>query len=126
MLLTIGLCLSVVGQDVLPGSNLSLGQARAQAIIIVEAKVVDPGGVVILGADPFLIGMELEPLTFHKGKASRDELKEVTGPISNSEKLPTKEKEYLFFITELEQKGNFQVIKILPKTDEVLKDLKAP
>lgn len=126
MLFTIGLCLAVLGEDVLPGSNLSLQQAKAEARIIVVAEVVKVEGIIGLGAVSIVTGVELKPSTVLKGKVSRDELKDLHASAQGNERTPNKGEEFVFFIIEYEEKGNFHIIKVLPKTEETLKELKAP
>lgn len=125
MLITLGLCLTVLGQDALPGSNLSLQQAKAEARVIVAADVVKVEDVIRIGAASLVSGVDLKPSTVLKGKVKGEMLKEVLVSAGANERYPEKGEEFIFFIAEPE-KGALHVLKMLPKTKENLKEIQAP
>ena len=123
MLPTLVLCLTLLGQNPLPGSNMSLQQAKEDATTIVAAKLVDAGAFITEGASATLVlHVELDPTAVLKGKAGKSDLKSVGASLQANEKWPPKGEEYLFFIIEYKMKGNFQIIKMLPRTKENLKE----
>jgi len=124
VLLTIGLCLTILGQDVLPGSNLSLRQAKDEARVIVAAEVVETGDTIGNGAYILMSGLELKPSGVYKGKVKDEELEDVYLQASGPERLPKKREEFLFFM--IESKGRSRVLKMLSKTKENLKEIQGP
>src|SRR4051794_1046801 len=88
MLLTTVLCLGVLGQEVLPGSYLSLQQAKEDARIIVVAEVVEGRGVIISGRFRVMLAIKLKPSRVLKGKVDGKELDTLGLFASGKERLP--------------------------------------
>jgi hypothetical protein len=113
MILATVLSLSILGQDVLPGSKLSLEQAQEKAQIIVVAELSKAEIILGLGAVSYMGGIELTPSTNLKGKPK--EGNKLTVAASGYEVLPEKGQEHIYFIEEYE--GYFTVVKMLSKTE---------
>jgi hypothetical protein len=107
------LSLSILGQDVLPGSKLSLEQAQEKAQIIVVAELIRFDVTAFSGAVWFRGGMELTPSTNLKGKPK--EGKKLIVSASGPGVLPEKGQEHIYFIEEYE--GHFTVVKMLSRTE---------
>jgi hypothetical protein len=116
MILAMMLSLIVPGQDDLPGSKLSLERAKAEASLIVVAKVVTIGDTLHLDSEKVIMWTDLELSRTLKGKVTEEELNEFPLSIraSGNERLPKLDGEYVFFLDNRE--GTSGVTKLLPKT----------
>ncbi len=122
MISTTVLSLAVLGQAVLPGSNLSLADAQAKADIIVVAEHTKHGDIVGAGAVTFMGGIELKSLNTLKGTVKDGGLTRLATGASGYEVLPEIGKEYIFFVEKYQ--GYLTISKILPRTDENIEAVK--
>jgi hypothetical protein len=116
------LSLTFLGQFALPGSGLSLEQAKEEARFIVVAEVGNTSGR--LGSDKlsFLTWTELKLSAVLKGEVTEEDLNKHPLVIRavGEEKLPQSGDELIFFVGD-----EFSIRKILPKTVENLEAIKA-
>jgi hypothetical protein len=116
MILAMMLSLIVPGQDDLPGSKLSLEQAKAEASFIVVAKVVTIGDTLHLDSEKIITWTDLQLSRTLKGEVIEEELNEFSLSIrsSGNERLPKLNGEYVFFLGNNEDRD--VVTKLLTKT----------
>lgn len=116
MLLTTVL-LTVLGQAPLPGSGLSLEQAKVEARFIVVAEVGKTGDRITAPHMSCYMWTELKPSAALKGKVTGEELNR--NPLSllarGEERLPRTGDELLFFVGDTRRE--FVITKVLPKTE---------
>src|SRR5206468_1999610 len=112
--------LIVLGQVLLPGSALSLEQAKQEAHSIVVAEVINTGDLLGAPEASMLTWTGLKPSVFVKGPASEKELNRL--PLSviaqGKERLPRVGDEFIFFIGN--DQGRAPITKVLPNTAENL------
>ena len=125
MILTTVLSLAVMGQGPLPGSKLTLEQAKQEAGFIVVAEVGKTGDRLVLPEMSFLMWTELKPSAVLKGEVTGEELNRHPLAIRalGIERLPKTGDELVFFIRD--GSDDFSIAKILPKTEEALTAIKA-
>jgi fermentation-respiration switch protein FrsA (DUF1100 family) len=109
------LSLAVLGQVVLPGSELSLEQAQEKADIIVVA-IPDDNDYAILGSASSIFSMNLQESAVLKGHVDEKGLKKTSGHATGQEIVPKPGEEYIFFLNKYADHPN--VLKVLPRTDE--------
>lgn len=126
MLLAIGICMVGLAPEILPGDRLSLEEAKNDASLIVAAEVKTTGYTIGLGAVAYMGDIKLEDATILKGKLEGDELDRLNLTVSGSEQSPRSGDKAIFFIEKLKGTQRFDIIKMLPLTDENLKEVKAP
>jgi len=126
MIPTAILSLILMGQVVLPGSNVGLEEAQEKAIHIVIAETSGIGIIFGVGAASFG-SVDLKPSTDLKGKAKDRDWKKVSIVASGDEIIPNVGEVYIFFVDEYA--GQLNIRKMLPKTEEnleaVRKEIKA-
>lgn len=115
MILTTILSLTILGQVVLPGDNLSLEQAKEKAHIIAVGKITEMGDLIGVGAISFG-SFEFEHTEVLKGKIGEKVLKRLGFSARGHEVNPTQDEEYLVFIEQFQD--HVTVVKMLPKTNE--------
>ena len=116
MLMQVLLILTLTGDVVLPGSNVSVRQAKERSDIIVVAEFVEAGSAIGIGAITVHISVKLKTSKVLKGNAPDGELTGLTMGASGEESEPMKGKNYLFFI---ETSGKARgITKVMPDTKE--------
>lgn len=120
MMLTGVVSLVVLGQVVLPGSQLGHAVAQEKSHLIV---VAEPGRYdFILGSGPHLtmVGLELKPSRILKGKVRAGELKRLSVTATGPETLPMKGgNTYIYYVYEF--KGHPHILKVMAATEENIK-----
>lgn len=123
MLATTILSLTLMGQVILPGSNLGVPEATEEAHLVVVAEIIGIQDGLGVGALSLLSGVELKPSAILKGKVMDGDLNDLTVGASGNERCPEKGDVSIFFI--LRDKGHGRILKMLPKTEENLAAIKA-
>jgi hypothetical protein len=125
MITAMVLSLTLLGQFELPGSGLSLEQAKEEAHFILVAEVGKTSGR--LGSEEMSVLMwtELKLSAVLKGEVTEEDLNKHPLAIRSvgKEKLPRSGDELIFFVGDIEHE--FSIPKILPKTVENLEAIKA-
>jgi hypothetical protein len=116
------LSLTFLGQFALPGSALSLEQAKEEARFILVAEVGHTGGRFETDKLSFLTWTELKISAVLKGEVTEEDLNKHPLVIRavGEEKLPRSGDELIFFVGD-----EFSIRKILPKTVENIEAIKA-
>ena len=127
MIASTALSLALLGQVVLPGSQLDLENAEAKSTLIVVAKIGD-GLIAGVGAASFGV-MDMEPSETLKGEVEDGGLKKVGIGASGHEEMPKKGEEYVVFLEKYRnpkaQKTCDSVVKMLPKSPENIEAVKS-
>jgi hypothetical protein len=110
------LSLIVPGQDAWPGSKLSLEEAKAEASLIVVAKVITIGDILHSDSEKIIVWTDLELSRTLKGEVTEEDLNDFSLAIKSSgtERLPKLDGEYVFFLGNNEDRS--VITKLLPKT----------
>lgn len=124
MLLTLGLCLSALAQNDLPGSKLSVSQAREEARIIVVAEVTNSPDVIGSGPAMLIAGLNLKPSAVLKGEVREGDLHHLSASAASPERCPRMGDQAIFFINDF--RGHPRIIKMLRKTPENVKNSTPP
>jgi hypothetical protein len=121
MLVTTVLSVTVLGQSVLPGSEMGLQEARQKAGFVAVAEVAATGDVVG-GVASLMVGIRLDIKAVLKGDPSLKELSGVSAQAGGREQLPRKGDRRIFFIRDY--RGHPAILKVAPETKESLAALK--